>query len=101
MLPHNLTVAVPQWPDFHPPNIPQLCEDFGADTQRFQYWEQKEGVWYTGSKGTVPRDLRKLSREDLCYRSNGITRGIGMPGAQVKRLTPDERSPSETPYRAP
>ena len=86
---------MPNWPDFHPPDIPLLAQEFLSTENRFQYWESKEGVWFTGGVGTVPRDLRKLTKDDLCYRSWGIKRGIGMPGAQIKRALADDHISAE------
>ena len=93
-------VPVPKWPEFHPPDIPLLAEDFLSVNNRFQYWESKEGIWYTGGSGTVPRDLRKLTKDDLCYRSWDVRRGVGMPGAQVKRRTPDDALDSDSSLSA-
>ncbi|KAI1782196.1 hypothetical protein LXA43DRAFT_1069145 [Ganoderma leucocontextum] len=74
-LPQSLVVPVPKWPEFHPPDIPLLADEFLGTNDRFQYWESKDGVWFTGSKGTAPRDLRKLTKDDLCYRSWDVRRG--------------------------
>ncbi|PIL34680.1 hypothetical protein GSI_03460 [Ganoderma sinense ZZ0214-1] len=93
-LPQSLVVPVPRWPEFHPPDIPLLAQEFLSGDNRFQYWEAKEATWYTGSTGTAPRDLRKLSKDDLCYRSWDVKRGIGMPGQQVRCHMPEDFVPS-------
>ncbi|KAI1789208.1 hypothetical protein LXA43DRAFT_1063076 [Ganoderma leucocontextum] len=85
---------------FHPKDIPQLVEDYRCDQEKFQYYDSKKGLWYTGSKGSAPRDLAKLSEDDLCYRSLGVAWGDGMPGAQKKRPAPDGFAAPETPRRA-
>ncbi|KAI1792446.1 hypothetical protein LXA43DRAFT_1060710 [Ganoderma leucocontextum] len=85
---------------FHPKDIPQLVEDYHCDQEKFQYYDSKKGLWYTGSKGSAPRDLAKLSEDDLCYRSLGVAWGDGMPGAQKKRPAPDGFAAPETPRRA-
>ena len=88
-LPQSLVVPVPKWPDFHPPDIPLLSQVFLSENGRFQYWDSREATWFTGYIGSAPRDLRKLTKDDLCYRSWGINRGVGMPGAQVAQQAPD------------
>ena len=93
-LPQSLVVPVPKWPDFHPPDVPLLAEEFLSTISRFQYWEAKEATWYTGSSGSAPRDLRKLTKDDLCYRSWGVKCGIGMPGQEVGLQRPDDYMPS-------
>ena len=84
---------------FHPKDIPQLVEDYRCDEIRFQYYDSKKGLWYTGSKGSAPRDLKKLSQDDLCYRSLGVTSGEDMPGVSKKRPAPDDLLVPVTPRR--
>ncbi|KAI1789497.1 hypothetical protein LXA43DRAFT_1062859 [Ganoderma leucocontextum] len=84
---------------FHPKDIPQLVEDYRCDQEKFQYYDSKKRVWYTGSKGTAPRNLGKLGEDDLCYRALGVTSGEGMPGPQKKRAAPDDSLAPETPRR--
>ena len=88
-LPQSLVIPVPKWPEFHPPEIPLLSQEFLSGNGRFQYWDSKEATWFTGYIGSAPRDLRKLTKDDLCYRSWGVHRGIGMPGAEVRHQAPD------------
>ena len=39
-------------------------------------------------------------KDDLCYRSWDVRRGVGMPGAQVKRRTPDDALDSDSSLSA-
>ena len=43
----------------------------------------------------VLHNLQKLTKDDLCYRSWGIKRGIGMPGAQIKQALADDHISAE------
>ena len=84
---------------FHPKDIPQLVADYQCDEQRFQYYDSKKGLWYTGSQWSAPRDLKKLSDDDLCYRSLGVKSGEGMPGVSKKRPASEDLSGPVTPRR--
>ena len=75
---------------FHPKDIPYLVDRYQCDTQPFQYYDSKKRVWYTGTRFSAARDLKKLSPEDLCYRSQGVTSGEGMPCPSKKRPPPDD-----------
>ena len=84
---------------FHPKDVPQLVDDYRCHEEKFQYYDSKKGWWCTGSKGTATRDLNKLSEDDLCYRSIGVTWGDGMPGASKKRPAADPFPALVTPRR--
>ena len=68
-LPQSLVVPVPKWPEFYPPDILLLAQEFLSGNSHFQYWEAKEVTWFTGRTGSAPRDLCKLMKDDLCYHS--------------------------------
>ena len=84
---------------FHPKDSPLLVEDYHCDTQKFQYYDAKKREWYNGSKLSAPRDLKKLTDDDLCYRSLGVTWGIGMPGQTKKRPAPEDSTDQHFPRR--
>lgn len=84
---------------FHPKDIPLLVEEYKTDTQKFQYFDSKKRVWYTGGQHSAPRDLRKLTDDDLCYRSLGVTWGERMPEGSKKRPASDDPLVERTPRR--
>nr|VWP01004.1 Mannitol 1-phosphate dehydrogenase [Ganoderma boninense] len=84
---------------FHPKDHPHLVDRYHCDTQIFQYYDSKKRVWHTGSRFSAARDLKKLSDDDLCYRSEGVTSGEGMPGVSKKRPPPEEPLADDTPRR--
>ncbi|KAI1788515.1 hypothetical protein LXA43DRAFT_1097205 [Ganoderma leucocontextum] len=97
--PEVVEIAIENPSAFHPKDIPLLVEEYHCDREKFQYYDSKRRVWYTGSNGTAPRDLSKLADDDLCYRTFGVTWGESMPGGQKKRPAPDESPAHETPRR--
>lgn len=84
---------------FHPKDVPQLIKDYLSDTDRFQYYDSKKCIWYTGSNSTAPRNVNKLGDDDMCYWSDGVKWGKSMPGVQNKRPTPEESPAPKTPRR--
>ncbi|PIL28522.1 hypothetical protein GSI_08560 [Ganoderma sinense ZZ0214-1] len=97
--PELAEVVVDNPSSFHPKDVPHLVDRFHCDTQPFQYYDPKNCVWYTGSKYSAPRDLKKLGPNELYYRSEGVNSGPGMPGQSKKRPAPDDTPTDDTPRR--
>ena len=96
--PNVLQIEVDNPSAFHPKDHPELVHMYHCDEQMFQYYDSKMRVWCLGTKGTAPRDIRKLGPDDLCYRACTVRSGEDMPG-QKKRPAPDELLGPETPRR--
>ncbi|TFK82514.1 hypothetical protein K466DRAFT_568379 [Polyporus arcularius HHB13444] len=81
-----IEVIAPNWPYFHPKESEHLVNRFKVDQAFFEAFDRVSNTWVSCWKDSPARRVDVHPPQTVHYRSDGVTRGPGMPGSDTRGL---------------